>query len=90
MHVKVGEAAADAVGFTVECNIFALGGGDNTVPTVMAADGKTVVLQLWEGEEICNSVPDEPSVEEVLEPSFIGGEISTRVTVGTNGDARRF
>jgi hypothetical protein len=60
VHVEVGEAAADAVGFTVEYNVFALGGGDIPVPAGMLADAKTVVLQLQEGEEISNSIPDKP------------------------------
>jgi hypothetical protein len=60
VYVEVGEAAADTVGFTVECNVFALGGGDNPVPAGMVADSKTIILQLQEGEEISISVPDEP------------------------------
>ncbi len=90
MQVKVGKNAADAVGFAIEDDFLAMGGGYDPFPTSMIADKKTIFLQLGEGEEIGNLIVDEPKMEQVLVPALLGCKISTSIAIGTEGDPCRF
>ncbi len=48
-HVKVGKAAAYAIWFVVEGDVFALGGSDNPFASGVVTDSETIVFQLGEG-----------------------------------------
>ncbi len=48
-HVEVVKAASHAVWFTVEGDVFALGGSDNPSASGVVTYGETVVFQLGEG-----------------------------------------
>jgi hypothetical protein len=90
VQAKVGKTAADAVGFAIEDNFLAMGGGYNPFPTSMIADEKTVFLQLGVGEEIGDPVAEEPKMEQVLVPALLGCKISTSIATGTEGDPHQF
>jgi hypothetical protein len=90
VQVKVGKTAADAVGFAIENNFLAMGGGYHPFPASMIANEKIVLLQLEEGEEIDNPVADKPKMEQVLVSALLGGKISTSIAIGTEGDPHLF
>ncbi len=48
-HAEVGKAAAYAIWFAVEGNVFALGGSDDPFASGVVTDGETIVFQLGEG-----------------------------------------
>jgi hypothetical protein len=56
--VDVGESAAHALSFSVEGDLFVLGGGDDPIATVELPDFKSISLQLGEREEICDAIVD--------------------------------
>ncbi len=58
VHIK-GEAATDAVSLAVKDDFFGVGSGDNPLATGLVAVGKTIILQLGEGEKIGNAIAHE-------------------------------
>ncbi len=47
-HVEVGKAAIYDIWFTVEGDVFALGGSDDPFASGVVTDGKTIFIQLGE------------------------------------------
>ena len=48
-HAEVGKAAAYAIWFAVEGNVFALGGSDDSFVSGVVTERETTVFQLGEG-----------------------------------------
>jgi hypothetical protein len=49
LHVEVGKATAHTIWFTVEGDVFALGGSNNPFASVVVTDHETLIFQLGEG-----------------------------------------
>ncbi len=82
MHVNVGESAADTLFFAFEHNFVALGGGHYPIAARVIFHVESVILKLWEGEEVCKAIADQPKVEKVKVSSFLGGKHSAGIAVG--------
>jgi hypothetical protein len=82
LHVNIGESAADALFFAFEYDFVALGGGHYPIAAHVIFHVESVVLELWEGEEVGKAIADQPKVEKVEVPSFLGGKHSAGVAVG--------
>jgi hypothetical protein len=82
LHVDVVESAADALFFVLEHNFVALGGGHYPIAARVIFHVESIILELWEGEEVGRAITDQPKVEKVKVPSFLGGKCSAGIAVG--------
>ncbi len=86
VQVEVGKTRADAIGFVIENNVLAMGGGYDPFPASMIADKKTILLQLGEGEDIGNPVANKPKMEQVVVLALLGRKISTSIAIVSEGN----